>query len=231
MNVLEHVNLGFGRRLPMILQTEAAECGLACLAMVASYFGHNTDLTHLRRQYGLSLRGATLKDLIRIADGLGMVSRPLRIELDEIALLKRPCILHWDLNHFVVVKSVSPNAIVIHDPAVGVRRMPRALVSRHFTGVALELTPGTEFTNAEAAPRIKVRRLLGRLAGIKRSLALLLGLALAIEVFAMVSPLLMQWVVDEALVTAERDLLVTIVSPWRCCCSSIPPSRRCAAGW
>ena len=88
--------------------------------------------------------------------------------------------------------------------------MPRALVSRHFTGVALELTPGTEFTNAEAAPRVKVRRLLVALAGIRRSLAMLLGLALAIEVFTMISPLLLQWVVDEALVTAERDLLVTI---------------------
>ena len=210
MNVLEHVNLGFGRRLPMLLQTEAAECGLACIAMIASYLGHETDLAHLRRRYGLSLRGATLKDLIRIADGLGMTSRPLRVELSEIALLKRPCILHWDLNHFVVLKSVAGHAIVIHDPAVGVRRLPLSEVSKHFTGIALELTPGGEFTRAEAAPRVRVSRLLGRLAGIKRSLVLLLGLALAIEVFTMVSPLLLQWVVDQALVTAEHDLLVTI---------------------
>lgn len=210
MNVLEHVNLGFGRRLPMLLQTEAAECGLACIAMIASYLGHETDLAHLRRRYGLSLRGATLKDLIRIADGLGMTSRPLRVELSEIALLKRPCILHWDLNHFVVLKSVAGHAIVIHDPAVGVRRLPLSEVSKHFTGVAVELTPGGEFTRAEAAPRVRVSRLLGHLAGIKRSLVLLLGLALAIEVFTMVSPLLLQWVVDQALVTAEHDLLVTI---------------------
>jgi len=210
MNVLEHVNLGFGRRLPMLLQTEAAECGLACIAMIASYLGHETDLAHLRRRYGLSLRGATLKDLIRIADGLGMTSRPLRVELSEIALLKRPCILHWDLNHFVVLKSVAGHAIVIHDPAVGVRRLSLSEVSKHFTGVAVELTPGGEFTRAEAAPRVRVSRLLGHLAGIKRSLVLLLGLALAIEVFTMVSPLLLQWVVDQALVTAEHDLLVTI---------------------
>ena len=145
MSVLDNVNLGFRRRLPMLLQTEAAECGLACIAMIASYLGHETDLAHLRRRYGLSLRGATLKDLIRIADGLGMTSRPLRIELSEIALLKRPCILHWDLNHFVVLKSVGSHAIVIHDPAVGVRRLPLSEVSKHMTGVALELTPGGDF--------------------------------------------------------------------------------------
>ena len=80
MNVLEHVNLGFGRRLPMILQTEAADSA-ACLSPWSPATSATTPtLTHLRRQYGLSLRGATLKDLIRIADGLGMVSRPLRID-------------------------------------------------------------------------------------------------------------------------------------------------------
>ncbi len=210
MNVLEGINLGFGRRLPMLLQTEAAECGLACLAMIASFFGYQTDLAHLRRRYGLSLRGATLKDLMRIADCLGMASRPLRIEIGELALLRLPCILHWDLNHFVVLKSVSSSAIVVHDPGFGTRRMTFSEVSKHFTGVALELTPSGGFERSEPPPRIRVRALLGRLIGIKRALAQLLGLALALEVFAMVSPLLMQWVVDQALVTADQDLLVTL---------------------
>ena len=74
INVFERLNLGNGRRVPMILQTEASECGLASLAMIASYHGHHTDLTDLRRRFGMSLRGATLRDLVRVADQLGLAA-------------------------------------------------------------------------------------------------------------------------------------------------------------
>lgn len=211
MNVLEGLNLGWGLRLPMLLQTEAAECGLACLAMVASFLGHQTDLAELRRRFGLSLKGATLKDIIRIADQIGLASRPVRLELAELHLLKTPCILHWDLNHFVVLKNLGRHSIIVHDPAVGVRRLPLTQVSRHFTGIALELTPTGGFEPAKEESRIRVRALLGTLVGVKRSLAHLVSLALAIEVFAMISPLFMAWVVDHALVTADYDLLLTLV--------------------
>ena len=210
MKAADGLNLGVGRRLPMLLQTEAAECGLACLAMLASYLGHSTDLATLRRRFGLSLRGARLGDLMRIAHNLGLAARPLRVELDELHLLRAPCILHWDLNHFVVLKSVGAGSVIIHDPAAGVRRMAFAELSKHFTGVALELTPTGGFEPAAAPPRIRLRALLGRLVGVKQALGQLLGLALAIEVFAMVSPLFLQWVIDHALVTADRELLLTL---------------------
>ena len=210
MNPLEELNLGWGTRLPMILQTEAAECGLACLGMVVGYYGYHSDLAQLRRRFGLSLKGAALKDVVRIADQLGLASRPVRLELEELALLKTPCILHWDLNHFVVLKSVGRSGMVIHDPGVGVRRLSPSELSKHFTGVALELTPIGGFEPAQAAPRVRVRALLGRLVGLKGSLGQLFLLALAIEVFTVVSPFFMQWVVDHALVTADRDLLLTL---------------------
>jgi ATP-binding cassette subfamily B protein RaxB len=211
MNTVERLNLGWGRRTPMILQTEASECGLASLAMVASYFGYESDLTDLRRQYGLSLKGATLKDLVRIADQLGFATRPLRLDIDEIGKLRLPCILHWDLNHFVVLVSVGNSGIVIHDPAFGMRRLKLPDVSRRFTGVALELYPTDRFEPAAAPPRVRFRRMLGRMVGVKRALSHQLSLALAIEVFAMVSPLFMGWVIDHALVAADRDLLLTLV--------------------
>ncbi|MDQ1833004.1 peptidase domain-containing ABC transporter [Massilia scottii] len=201
---------GLGVRLPSILQTEAAECALACLAMIAAYHGNGTDLAHLRRRFGMSLRGATLKDLVGIAVHLGLASRPLRLEPEELDLLATPCILHWDLNHFVVLKQVTAKGVVIHDPAVGVRRLPRATVLKHFTGVALELSPTASFESGQAAPRVRLSALLGRMSGIKQSLFALAAMALAIEVLAVVSPFFMQWVVDEALVSADRDLLLTL---------------------
>ena len=210
MSPVDALNLGWGARLPMVLQTEAAECGLASLAMIVGYHGGYADLADLRRRFGMSLKGATLKDLVRIADAVRLAARPLRLELEELPELKTPCILHWDLNHFVVLKSVGRSGLVIHDPSVGVRSLPMSEVSKHFTGVALELTPVGGFEPDQAPPRVRLRALLGRLVGLNRALGGLFFLALGLEMLAAVSPLFMQWVVDDALVTADRSLLTTL---------------------
>ena len=210
MKILEKLQFGWCRKLPAIMQTEASECGLACVAMISSHFGSAADLTDLRRKYGMSLKGATLQELVRIADHLGFASRPLRLDLDELAELRMPCILHWDLNHFVVLVSVDRTGVVIHDPAVGVRLMPLAEVSRHFTGIALELSPTERFRPVTQAPTIRFSQLIGRIAGVKQALGQLLCMALAIELFSMISPLFLGWVVDQALVSFDSDLLTTL---------------------
>ena len=210
MNPLDRLHVGWRSRLPLILQTEAAECGLACMAMIASYYGYHAEVADWRRRYALSLKGARLKDLVDMGDRLGLVSRPVRLELHELRLLKTPCILHWDLNHFVVLQRATRKRVVIHDPAVGVRRLPLSQVSAHFTGVALELTPTSGFEPAKAPPRVRMRALLGRMIGLKRSLGQLFTLALAIEVCAVASPLFMQWIVDHALLAGDHDLLLTL---------------------
>ncbi|MBS3652439.1 peptidase domain-containing ABC transporter [Pseudaminobacter sp. 19-2017] len=211
MSVAGRLNLGWGRRTPMILQTEASECGLASLAMVAGHFGYEPDLGDLRRRYGFSLKGATLKDVVRIADRIGFATRPLRLEIEELTKLRLPCILHWDLNHFVVLVGFGRAGAVIHDPAFGLRHTRPAELSQHFTGVALELYPTDRFEPAAAPPRVRFGRLLGRMVGVKRALFHQLALAVAIEVFAMASPLFMGWLVDHALVAADHDLLITLV--------------------
>jgi len=207
----ERLNLGFGaRRLPVILQTEAAECGLACLAMVASHHGFETDLPSLRRTNAISMLGATLADLVRIAGPLKLNPRPLRVEMDQIQQLALPCVLHWDMNHFVVLKEVRSTRLVIHDPARGARQVSYDEVSRHFTGVALELHPASDFAPRLERQRVTLGQLLGKVTGLKRSLAQIMVLALALEVFALFAPFLLQLVVDGVLVSADRDLLVTL---------------------
>lgn len=207
---LDQLAFSWGARLPMIMQTEAAECGVACLAMIVGYHGQPCEITELRRRLSVSLKGVNLKHLLGMAERLGFAARPVRLDLDELGQLSTPCVLHWDLNHFVVLAKVTRDAIVIHDPAVGVRRLPMAVVSRHFTGVALELTPVGELQPAQALPRVRLRSVVGRVIGLRRSLGQLLALALAIEVFSVVGPLFMQWVVDHALVTADRELLLVL---------------------
>ena len=192
------------------LQAEASECGLASLAMVAAHHGMAIGLPELRQRFSLSLKGATLPRLMDAASRLGFSARPLRLDMDELARLKLPCILHWDLNHFVVLARVGHGKVTILDPAIGKRRLGLAQVSEHFTGVALELTPGAEFEPRRSRPSVPVRQLTGKVSGLWRSLALLLVLSLALQAFVVIGPFFLQWVVDQVLVSADRDLLAVI---------------------
>ncbi|PJK11592.1 ABC transporter [Lysobacteraceae bacterium NML95-0200] len=193
-----------------ILQSEAAECGLASLAMVASAHGLEVSLPELRQRFPLSLKGAKLNQLIHIAQALGFKTRALRLDMDDLDKLALPCVLHWDLNHFVVLQKVSGRKAVILDPAIGKRVLPLAEVSEHFTGVALELAPGEAFAPRKALPSISVRQLTGRVTGLWRALAQILLLSIALQVFVVLSPFFMQWVVDQVLVSADRDLLTVL---------------------
>ncbi len=193
-----------------VLQAEAAECGLASLAMVSAAHGLVVTLPELRQRFPLSLKGARLDQLIRIAQQLGFSTRPLRLELEELGQLRLPCILHWDLNHFVVLSKVERGRVVVLDPAFGDRRLPLQEVSRHFTGVALELTPAPGFKPRKAAPAITARELTGPVTGLWRALAQILLLSVALQVFVVLAPFLMQWVVDQVLVSADRDLLAVL---------------------
>jgi ATP-binding cassette subfamily B protein RaxB len=205
------LRIGFGApATPVILQNEAAECGLACLAMVAASHGLHTDLATLRQRFSLSLKGATMADMATMARSLKLQARAVRAEPEQLDQLPLPAILHWDFNHFVVLVKLRRDEVLIHDPARGARWVKWAALSKHFTGAAMELTPEAGFTARQDQQRISVRQLLGRVSGLKRSLAQIVALALVLEFFVLLSPFFMQWVVDDVLVSADRDLLVTL---------------------
>jgi len=208
--ILKALRFGWGRRLPMMQQTQAAECGLACVAMIAGYFGHDTDLLTLRRRFSPSLKGATLADVMGVAYQLGLASRALRLELDELGQLRRPCILHWDMNHFVVLRHVGRDRITIHDPAHGVRTLSMAEASEHFTGVALELLPSPAFQQKSERQRISMLKLVGSVTGLRTAFVQVLLLSAALELFGVLSPFYMQWVMDQVLVSADIDLLALL---------------------
>ena len=209
MRALDALRLG-GRTAPVVLQTEAAECGLACLAMVAGAHGLQLDTAALRQRFSVSIKGVTAADLVRMGEAMHLAPRALRAELDQLPQLQTPCILHWDMSHFVVLVSVKRGVATIHDPATGVRRMKVADLSPHFTGVALEFTPTADFKPADQRRPVRLRELLGPVRGIGLSLGQIFVLALALEAFVLLGPFLMQWVVDGVLVSGDRDLLWTL---------------------
>jgi len=196
-----------GKHLPVIQQSEVAECGLACLAMIANYHGHVVDLAGLRRRFSISLKGMSMGGLVKMADKLGFATRPLRVELGYLQQLQTPCILHWNLNHFVVLKSVGKNRLRIHDPATGAHVIGMDEVSRRFTGIALEVQPSADFSPIEERRSISLRALAGHVRGLGTAVTQVLFLALLLELFTLALPLAMQWVLDEVLVSADLQLL------------------------
>ncbi|ATC23648.1 peptidase domain-containing ABC transporter [Caulobacter vibrioides] len=210
MNIPAELNFARRRRLPVIVGAEAAECGLACMAMVARYHGHDVDLNGLRQRFTLSMSGATLRSIMGLADSLGFAPRALKVELSALDKVRLPAILHWDLNHFVVLKSVQGGRAVVHDPALGARTYALEELSKHFTGVALELTPSGRFEKITARAPIKLTSLWSSMVGFWPAFFQILGLSLALQVAVFAMPFQMQLVVDEAILRADRDLLAVL---------------------
>ncbi|CNG55926.1 ABC transporter ATP-binding protein [Yersinia kristensenii] len=198
------------QRLPVMMQTEATECGLACMAMIAGYYGLNMDLQALRKHYQVSLKGMSLRDLIVLADRLSLGSRPVRADLDSARQLKTPCILHWSFNHFVVLKKFSRHGATIIDPAKGERKISLTELSQHFTGIALEIWPNPHFQRRTEKKTIRLLDMFKNVSGLSRALAHILTLSFCIELLAMAVPLAAQFILDMALRSGDINLVSLI---------------------
>ena len=204
------LSFGFSSRLPVILQNEAAECGLTCVAMIASFHGYKVDLSTLRNHYQVSAQGTNLKQLVDITAKLNLSGRPLKLALEQLPLLQTPCILHWELNHFVVLKRATKNKVIIHDPAFGERTFSTEEAGDRFTGIALELSPTSEFKTRDQTRKLRLNHLWSNACGLKRSLGIVLLLSLFLQTFSIVSPYYMQTVVDDVLLRQDHSLLTVL---------------------
>ncbi|TXG82634.1 MAG: peptidase domain-containing ABC transporter [Sphingomonadales bacterium] len=198
------------RKVRLIRQTEMAECGLACLAMIANYHGLVIDLGTLRRDFRPSLRGTGLKSLIAMADRLRLTPRAVKLPLNQLGNLHLPAILHWDLNHYVVLSEVKGGRALIHNPEGHARWLPITEVSNHFTGVALELRPADDFEPESRQNKLKLSQLWRKVTGLKRALLQTLVLSIVMQVFVLALPYYMQVAIDTALPAIDRDLLTVL---------------------
>jgi ATP-binding cassette subfamily B protein RaxB len=192
----------------MQYQTEAAECGLACLAMILSFHGKRTDVSALRQAWPMSMKGLTFTQLIEIAGDMGLNARPVRLELYDLKKLQVPCVLHWRLDHFVVLARVTSGYVEILDPAIGRRRLPLAETSKSFSGAALELRPASSFDQQPATSKLELSRFFADTRGLGRALLQLLLLSLALQLFVLVTPFYSQVVIDDIVISGDLDLLL-----------------------
>ncbi len=201
------IEASWRRRTPVLLQAEAHECGLACIAMISAYHGRHLDMAELRSRGLASARGATLKDLAAIAEGEGFKTRGLRLDMEHLPQLAAPAILHWDLNHFVVLIKVGLRHVWVHDPALGRRKLPMDEVSRRFTGVAMELAPAPGFQLKRPAPRLKIWDLWRGAEGLNTNLLSVFVLSLLLQITLIAAPLQVQWVIDAGVAYADGELV------------------------
>jgi len=197
-------------RIRLQRQTEIAECGIACIAMVASYHGMRTDLAALRARFSPSSRGAPLQGLIDIAEELGFLPRPVTAPLKDLRYLRCPAILHWDMSHYVVLEHVRGDKCLIHDPARHSRTMTLAEVSDHFTGVALELMPRGTLEQTDQRRRLSLSRLWRTITGLHSALFQILLLTLVMQAYIFALPYYTQIAIDQVLPTDDVNLLAVL---------------------
>lgn len=196
--------------MPLIRQASAAECGLACIAMISNYHGFKTDLSTLRREFEISLKGARLSDLVAISNKLGFGARGLRCEPKDLKSIRTPAILHWDLSHFVVLKKAWGNKVEIYDPDQGATTYTLEQLDSRFTGVALEVTPNSDFKKGEARNTISMSSLLQFDKASYKPIVQGLLLSAFLQVFVVLAPFFIQLVIDEAILKGDGGFLVAI---------------------
>ncbi|MCO6524703.1 MAG: peptidase domain-containing ABC transporter [Candidatus Schmidhempelia sp.] len=208
--LLTKLELSFLRSVPLTLQTESSECGLASLSMICRYYGMQVDLFYLRQKFGVSTNGATLEDVANCAENLNLQTRALSLDIDELPQLRLPCILHWDMNHFVVLAKIVGRHFIIHDPALGKKRLTLSEISQHFTGIALEAWPSVNFQQIEQRQKLKLWQMLKNVKGLKTALSKIFCLSLLIEFIGLFIPIGIQLITDHVLKATDYDLLSLI---------------------
>lgn len=205
------------QHLPIILQDEIAECGHACVAMIGQYFGHQLGLSELRKRCATSAHGVTLRHIKQLLMQLNFSTRALRLPLEALKQLKTPAVLHWNMNHFVVLKKMTKNKAIIHDPAVGIRHLTLQELSQSFTGIALEIEPVITFETIREQKKLRVRDLMAFIPGQYRMLGLLLFLSLLTEILALLNPFFVQYATDQAIGSNTLSNVYTVAVGFLLC--------------
>lgn len=186
---------------------ESSECGLACLAMVAGHFGQGVRIEDLRAKFDVSVRGTSLADLATMADQIGLNARCVELAADELGQLRLPAVLHWEGNHWVVLKKISSKGLQLNDPAQGERWVGWNEAKVRFSGFAADFVPRAKLERTPPQPKLQFMTLLRSFPGLGSAVMQLMGMSIVLEIIALLTPYYIQMVMDHVLVNGDLDLL------------------------
>ena len=204
---------GFGRvkKTPTVLQMEALECGAASLAMILGYYQKYISLEVLRVDCGVSRDGTKATNILKAARKYGLEAKGFKMEVDALRLLKEPCIIFWNFNHFVVLEGFKGKNAVLNDPASGRRRVSMDEFDESFTGVVLTFGKGPDFNKGGVKPRVW-HRLKKRLGGLGSIFTFLGFLSFLYFIPGFVYPTFSRFFIDEILVKNSMNLLKPLIA-------------------
>ena len=203
--------VGRSREIPYISQLEWSDCGAACLAMVLHFHGKEVELADVRTTLSVGRDGVTARAIAEGATRFGLIARGVRADLDQLAVLPRGTILHWEFNHFVVFDRLARGKAIIVDPAVGRREIELEELGRKYTGVAIQLAPNEEFTklksnNPAARPYLRELFAEGRL------MWRVIACSLVLRSIGLVIPLMTGMIVDRVVPRSDYTMLIVTIS-------------------
>ena len=197
----------FRRQVPEVLQFEATECGLACLAMILRHYGCQATVAELREHCGASRDGVTALALVRTAQRYGLRARGLAMKPADLRDVALPAIVHWQFSHFLVVERWSPNGVHVIDPAQGRMWMAADEFSDGFTGVVIALEPTLHFNRKPAVRQLSLGRYVGLMAKTPGLVAQVLLATLSLQIVGLGVPLLTKALIDQAVPPGSANLL------------------------
>lgn len=197
---------------PVLLQMHATECGAACLGSVLAYFGRWVPLTELREKCEVSRDGSSAASIVRAARYYGLECSGLSLRAESLKLLELPLILFWQFSHFVVLEGFDERYFYLNDPATGRRRITSEEFNKAYSGIALRLSPDTEFSPGGERPSL-LTQLRTLLAGSWRVLIGVITCGLMLSLLALVIPVSLSVFVDRVLEarTAWLGLVATLL--------------------
>ena len=166
-NVKKPVINGVAKKVPVVIQLEALECGAACLTMILAYYGKWIPLEQVRSDCGVSRDGSKAGKIIRAAKSYGFDAKGYRYDIKELRREATfPCIIFWNNNHFVVLDGFKGNYAIINDPARGKTKYTIEVLEKNYSGICLEFNPTKEF-KPEGKPKSIIAFAKKRLKGTK----------------------------------------------------------------
>lgn len=205
-----NIRMNNRRRQGKVKQRDLTDCGAACLASVAGFYGLQIPVARIRQYAHTDNKGTNVLGLIKASEKLGLQARGVRGPFEELFNTPQPSIAHMvrgQWHHYVVLYKTAPEYILIMDPTDGeYHRMPHEEFKKEWSGVLVLLATGDSFTagNTKQSHLVRFWSLLQPHRSV--SLQALFG-AIVYTILGLGTSIYLQKIVDNVLVEGNRNLL------------------------